>query len=76
MIIEEKILLTPVGGLLSSVDVMVITTVVFSGTWKFDGNSTWGELDDGGTTPLGVVGGVVAPDGGFDGNGSDLVPLG
>jgi hypothetical protein len=46
-------------------------------------------LDDGGTTPLGVgnvlvvsdgvpVGGVVVPvvDGGFDGYGTEVVPLG
>ena len=66
--------------MLSSVDVMLIIIVVFSGTSKFDGKSTRGELDDGGTTPLGVGNVLVVSDGtpvgGLDGNVSEVVPFG
>ncbi len=68
---------------------MLIITIVFSGTWKLGGKSTWGETADGGTTPLGVgnvvvvsnetpVDGVVAPlvDGVWEVKGGEVVPLG
>ena len=48
---------TPVAGVSPVVSVMLITTIVPSGTRKFGGKSTRGEESVGGTIPLGL--GVV-----------------
>ena len=60
-------------------DVIVITTVVPSGTSKFGGRMTLGDSSDGGTVSIGE-GVVVSPDsagdGGVEVNVSDVVPFG
>ena len=61
-------------------DVIVITTVVPSGTSKYGGSVTLGDSSDGGTVPLGdgvvVVSADSLGDGGVEVNVSDVVPLG
>ena len=47
----------------------MITTVVFCGSWKFGGKSTWGDTFDGGTIVVVVLLDVGSIGGGVPGNG-------